>query len=388
MSRTLSKSVFWSIGFRSFFLSAGVFATLIIPIWLLYLHGIIQTNSYGFWWHGHEMIYGFLASVLGGFLLTAVQNWTGKPTAQGHLLFYVWVFWLIARVLPWLPALQIHPMLIAAVDVIFLPCLAVAIGIPIVSQKQVRNYGFPIALLLLGVTNVIFHWTIMSGNNHFTHLVLHVSLLLVLWIMIKLGCRVIPFFTERGLNISPLPRKPKHDIACELSVLLLLPTALMQNHFGGSPILLIITTIIILTRTREWFCLAVLRQPLIWILHTSFAWLIIALILMTLEQWNVLAGMGSWHAMTVGMMGGLTLGMMARISLGHTGRSLDIVPTTTLSFYLINIGTIARVLASYMPDYFLTLLSVSGICWMITFLCFVVVYLPILLKAKPAQMNC
>lgn len=75
----------------SIFLSAGIFATLIIPVWILYLYGIIQTNSYGSWWHGHEMIHGFLAAVLGGFLLTAVQNWTGKPTAQRHLLFYVWM---------------------------------------------------------------------------------------------------------------------------------------------------------------------------------------------------------------------------------------------------------------------------------------------------------
>lgn len=388
MSRSPLQSVFWSIGFRSFFLSAGIFAALIIPLWLLYLHGIISTNSYESWWHGHEMIYGFITAVLGGFLLTAVQNWTGRPTAQGHLLFYVWMMWLMARVLPWVPQLQTHPILIAAVDVIFLPCLAVAIGIPILAQKQTRNYGFPIGLLLLGVNNAAFHWTIISGNDHFTRLTLRLSLLLVLWMMIKLGCRVIPFFTERGLKIDPLPRKPKHDIACELSVLLMLPAVLTNESLFITPILLVLAAITIIARTREWFCAKAFREPLILILHASFAWLLIGLLLMALEQWNILSGVGSWHAITVGTMGSLTLGMMARISLGHTGRALDIVPLTIVSFYLINVAALVRVMAAYLPNYFLLLLIISSICWASAFVCFMIVYTPILTQSKPADMNC
>lgn len=388
MPRTLPQSVFWSIGFRPFFLSAGIFAALIIPVWILYLYGIIQTNSYGSWWHGHEMIHGFLAAVLGGFLLTAVQNWTGKPTAQGHLLFYVWMLWLIARVLPWVPLLQTHPILVAAVDVIFLPCLSVAIGIPILSQKQVRNYGFPIALLLLGVTNVFFHWSMISKNDHATHLSLHISLLLVLWIMIKLGCRVIPFFTERGLNLPPLPRKPKHDIMCECSVLLMLPAALMHEYSFISPLLLIVAAIIIASRTRQWFSVGVFREPLIWILHISFAWLIAGLLLMALEQANVLPYSGSWHAITIGTMGSLTLGMMARISLGHTGRALVISPLIKISFYLINISALSRVLVAYLPNHFYNLLMLAGITWCLSFSFFAVVYAPILIASKPADMNC
>jgi uncharacterized protein involved in response to NO len=31
------------------------------------------------WWHGHEMIFGFDAAAIAGFLLTAVPVWTARP---------------------------------------------------------------------------------------------------------------------------------------------------------------------------------------------------------------------------------------------------------------------------------------------------------------------
>jgi uncharacterized protein involved in response to NO len=29
-------------------------------------------------WHIHEMIYGYVAAAIAGFLLTAIPNWTGR----------------------------------------------------------------------------------------------------------------------------------------------------------------------------------------------------------------------------------------------------------------------------------------------------------------------
>lgn len=385
LQRTFFTSIVWSAGFRPFFLSAGLFATLIIPMWLLYLFGFVKYNYYGSWWHGHEMIYGYLASVLGGFLLTAVQNWTGKPTAQGGLLFYLWLMWVLARLLPWIPALQMHPIFIAAVDVIFLPCLAVAIGIALVTQKQVRNYGFAIALLLLGAINVLFHWAVISGNEQHIRVILHIGLLLMLWMMIKLGCRVIPFFTERGLQINGLSRNNTHDALCEFSVLLMLPAAGLSDNTTLASALLVIVAIVMAMRFRQWLATGLWQQPLLWILHIAFVWFMAGLIFMALEQSGVLPYSGSWHAITIGMMGCLTLGMMARISLGHTGRTLEVSSLMVAAFYLINVAAVARVLAAYIPSAFFVLLIVAGVAWMLSFLLFVWVYLPILSKPRPTH---
>ena len=45
-------------------------------------------------WHAHEMLYGYVAAVIAGFLLTAIPNWTGRlpvcgwPLAGLALLYY------------------------------------------------------------------------------------------------------------------------------------------------------------------------------------------------------------------------------------------------------------------------------------------------------------
>jgi uncharacterized protein involved in response to NO len=41
-------------------------------------------------WHVHELVYGYVAAVVAGFLLTAVPNWTGRlPVTGGPLLLLV-----------------------------------------------------------------------------------------------------------------------------------------------------------------------------------------------------------------------------------------------------------------------------------------------------------
>ena len=72
------------LGFRPFFLLAGLSASLLILIWGLYFSKGGPVTAYGSVnWHGHEMIFGFVVAVVAGFLLTAVKNWTGRQTANG-----------------------------------------------------------------------------------------------------------------------------------------------------------------------------------------------------------------------------------------------------------------------------------------------------------------
>ena len=69
-----------SWGFRPFFLLGAIYAALAIPVWLaMFAHGLpIPTAFAPRDWHVHEMLFGFVAAILGGFLLTAVPNWTGR----------------------------------------------------------------------------------------------------------------------------------------------------------------------------------------------------------------------------------------------------------------------------------------------------------------------
>ena len=76
----------WRLGFRPFFLGGALFAVLAIALWLAALAGLWSGwQPVGGWlaWHRHEMLFGFGVAIIAGFLLTAVQTWTGVPGLQG-----------------------------------------------------------------------------------------------------------------------------------------------------------------------------------------------------------------------------------------------------------------------------------------------------------------
>src|SRR3990172_609682 len=117
------NSVFLALGFRPFYLLAGMFALLALPLWMASYTGLVQWGGYlrGMSWHSHEMVFGFAPAVAGGFLLTAVRNWTGQPTPSGVKLGLLAALWLLARV-----AAVTGPANVAVLlDAAFLPLLGV-----------------------------------------------------------------------------------------------------------------------------------------------------------------------------------------------------------------------------------------------------------------------
>jgi uncharacterized protein involved in response to NO len=95
------------LGFRPFFLLGTAFAVIAIFIWLLILQGKSDFTPLGggYWWHLHEMIFGFASAIIAGFLLTAAQNWTGIQGIQHKSLLFLVVLWLLARITLLMPNL-------------------------------------------------------------------------------------------------------------------------------------------------------------------------------------------------------------------------------------------------------------------------------------------
>ncbi|WP_246540550.1 NnrS family protein [sulfur-oxidizing endosymbiont of Gigantopelta aegis] len=106
----------FNLGFRPFFLLAALSAIILMAIWALSYANIIQLNTYyGFVdWHSHEMLFGYAAAVIAGFLLTAVKNWTGVATITKTPLALLAGLWVLARILPFT---TMPGILIASVDV-------------------------------------------------------------------------------------------------------------------------------------------------------------------------------------------------------------------------------------------------------------------------------
>jgi uncharacterized protein involved in response to NO len=113
-----------SYGFRPFFLGAGVFAALAMTIWVGALSaGWPIGGAYGpIFWHAHEMLFGYAAAVVTGFLLTSIPNWTGRLPVAGPPLLALFLLWVAGRLAMLAPGL-IGAVPAALVDALFLPVL-------------------------------------------------------------------------------------------------------------------------------------------------------------------------------------------------------------------------------------------------------------------------
>lgn len=381
-TRNPAKFALFALGFRPFFLAAGVFAIVLLGLWLAILQGKISTGHYApSIWHGHEMLFGFAVAVIAGFLLAAAQNWTGLRTPSGPPLVALFLLWLAGRICFLVPGLPAG--LVALVDLLFLPAAAVALAWPIIKARQLHNYPFPFMLLALAAANALVHaealgWTVSSAS-----LGLHLAAYIVVTMITVMGGRVIPFFTENKLKMSARRWKTIEWLVPVATIAALLG-ALIAPVSPVTALLAAIAAAVHFTRVAGWYSRKLWSVPLLWILHLGYAWIGIGFLLLALSA----AGMGaatsaSLHAFTTGGIGVLTLGMMARVSLGHTGRPIDSVPLMTLAFIAINVTALIRVaLPFFAPAIYMAGLTLAGLTWVFAFGLFTAIYAPMLLRPR------
>ena len=100
MHRDYTGPEFLRDGFRPLFLAAGLWAAISGPLWIGVWSGAVRYPGLfdPVAWHIHEMLFGFVAAALGGFLLTAIPNWTGRQPLRGRLLGVLASVWLAGQV--------------------------------------------------------------------------------------------------------------------------------------------------------------------------------------------------------------------------------------------------------------------------------------------------
>ena len=143
----------WALGFRPFYLLAAAFSALAVLAWVFVLTGQLRMPMAGIWWHAHEMLFGFAAAVIVGFLFTAGRNWTGLATPTGGPLALLALLWLGGRLGM---AFDGGPAA-AMVDMAFLPLAALAIARVLLRAGARRNYFVVGILGLLSLANIAFH---------------------------------------------------------------------------------------------------------------------------------------------------------------------------------------------------------------------------------------
>lgn len=371
----------FALGFRPFFLLAGIAAALLIPLWAAAYAGAIElAGRYGgIGWHAHEMLFGYTVAVIAGFLLTAVRNWTGRETASGWPLGALAALWLAARLLPFSAA---PAWLVAGVDLLFLPALALAVGIPLVRARQPHNLVFLGLIALLTGGNLLIHAALLAGSDTW-QLGIDLSVGTIVLLIVIVGGRVVPFFIERGLPGVQAPKWPQLEALVFGSALLWLATklALPASPYLGAAAA--VAALIHGVRMALWYTPRLWNVPLLWVLYLGLGWLVAGFTLDVLAGFGLVPPSLSLHAFTAGTIAVLTLGMMARVSLGHTGRAMMSARAVNWAFFLINLAALFRVGAPLLfPEGYLSWVVAASLLWTTAFLLFLVIYLPILIRPR------
>jgi uncharacterized protein involved in response to NO len=376
--------ILFALGYRPFFLLAGILPVVIMPLWLMLWLGLWTPAPYydPITWHAHEMLYGYASAVIAGFLLTAVRNWTGLPTPAHTPLAMLAGLWLLARVLPLWPT-PVSGALIASIDLAFLPALILAVGIPLVRHGKWQNTALLAIPTVMACGNGLVHFATQSGDVALARRGIEIGLYAVLLLIVVLGGRVIPFFTRGALSDS----QPRQFVSIEITgIVALIATA--AALIGNAPpsicgSVAAIAAMLHALRLWGWYSAGIWRQPLLWILYVAYAWLVLGLGLTAMAAFNVLPTSLAVHALTAGTVNVMTFGMMARVALGHSGRPLRAAPLIVKMFYLLNLAALVRVVGVWLaPQYLIPVVVLSGVLSALGALCFVWVYGPILLRPR------
>ncbi|MBK4734927.1 NnrS family protein [Noviherbaspirillum sp. DKR-6] len=369
------------LGFRPFYLLSAAFAALAIPVWLLRYYGKLPGAArVDLVWHTHEMVYGFAVAVLIGFLYTAARNWTGLWTPRhGHLAALA-LLWLAGRA----AMLLLNAPLAAIVDLAFLPMAAWPLYRVLRRAGNKRNL-FLVALLgLLALVNLAFHAARLGWIEISPLRPVHTAILIIVVIESAIGGRVIPMFTGNALpGVKPLVDARGDRIALALTIgaalawTLSLPGPLCAGIAAAAAVAQA-------TRLAGWMPHRTLAYPLLWILHASYAWIVVGLLLLALSALDVVSASAAFHALAVGSMAGLVIGMITRTALGHTGAALRAGAGETAMYALVQFGALARLAAAIGPVSWRDgALMLAALTWSLAFLLYLALYLPRLCAPRP-----
>jgi len=386
---------FWGRGFRPFFLLGAVYAVLMVLAWVFSLHGIITVptpwNNHVLW-HAHEMIYGFTAAIIAGFLLTAVANWTGSAPVRRMNLAFLCVAWTAGRAAFWWP--YAAPAILSFIDLSFLPFLAVSLTIPLIRTGNRHNFMFPGILALLFLGNLHMHLAaagIVGGDPRITA---YAVMLIMMSIISIVGSRIIPSFTVAGLRMRGQVLYQTMQTGTDIAALLLLLASAASAITGGlesflTAILAMGAGLLHLWRMRFWHTLKTGGEPMLWILHAGHLWLVAGLLTLGMHGFGLVENPSlALHMLAAGCIGSMTIGMMSRVALGHTGRPIVATDPVTLSFWIMQAAALVRCLAILMQDENYNLwMAGSGVLWALAFIIYLAVYTPMLSGSRPDGME-
>ncbi|WP_454668790.1 NnrS family protein [Achromobacter kerstersii] len=373
-------AAFTEMGFRPLYL-AGCFWAL-VSVWLwVHAPGRITGLLAGVFWHAHEMLWGFVATIAVGFLLTAGANWTGKNPLRGNALAGLCGLWVVARAGYLVPGRTAFLIAVVA-DLAFFVWGAAALGRAVWVTRNRRNAGVPVLLLGLAATNALYLWAAVQGDYLALMRYFNAGLLCMTVLTLLIARRVIPFFAKRavaGLEIPPHTRSGHWQLGTGIAAIV----CLLAGQPRIAALALAATGVIAMVQWLSWKPWAVRGVPLLWILYAGYGGLAIGLLVGAAHLGGYVIR-AAWPAHAIGVAGFsvLILGMVTRTALGHLGRPLRTDRSMVASYVLMLLAAALRLAALLPTVASIGLLHASTAAWVLALGLYLWRFFPLMIRPR------
>lgn len=387
MQRAVSERgnlALFTLPLRPFFLGAGCYGLLVIPIWLWMVSagGTLSSPLPPSLWHGHEMLFGYASAALAGFLLTAAPSWSGRAALRGWSLAGLFSLWLAGRFAAWFGGSA--PLSAAIVDLAFLPVLGLVL-IPYLMAAGRHNLVFLIILGLLTAAEAMAYLDALGWQPAWGEIGLRLGVETFVLMVAIVGGRVTRAFTANAIGQREGRSVRDTGMIDRIAVLsivaLILADLTVSPEIAGAVAL--VAAALNFWRMLGWQTLQTRHEPLLWVLHLGYIWMIVGLLAVAYAALLDPSSTGdALHVLTIGAIGTMTVAIMTRAALGHTGRPLTAGRLTVAIYCLLSLAALARVAPMFWPTLYQASMMVSGLAWTLAFLAFSCSYGAILLQRR------
>jgi len=371
---------FLELGFRPLYLAGCLWAAVSVALWV-FAPQALGGRLAGVFWHAHEMLWGFVATIAVGFLFTAGANWTGVNPLRGSALGALVLLWTTARTGFLIPGPAAFA-LAALCELLFFAWAALALARAIYGARSRRNYGVPLLVLGLGAADGLFLWAVHAGDHARLMPRFDAGLLCMALIALLVARRVIPFFAMRAVAGLAVPMHTRSG-QWQLGAGALAIAALLLQWRLAAAVALAAAGALALWQVLAWKPWAVRRVPLLWILYAGYAGLGAGLLVAAAQA----AGgplRAAWPVHVIGVAGFavLIIGMVTRTALGHLGRPLRTDRSMVLSYALLIAAAALRLLALLPTGLSLGVLHASAGAWVLAFALYLWRFFPMLIRPR------
>lgn len=387
---------------RCLFLIGALQGILTLLWWVFDLSGRYAVVGTAFnwsiapiWAHVFLMIYGFFPFFIFGFLFTTYPNWMNgeKVKPRGYLstcvlmLCGVLLFYIGLAVGKELSIVGVAVMLIGWSLAVY-----VLLRILFTAAAQDKRHAkvISIALLMgwLGLTAYLL-W-LVTGNPFMIDFSNHIGVWFFLVpIVLTVSHRMIPFFSSRVLDNYVMVR-PFWLLWLMIAFIVVHGGMQLMEIRGYLWMVDIPLALCAFYLSYRWGWVRSFRVKLLAVLHISFVWFAISMVLYGLQSFiymqsgKVILGLAPLHALTIGFFTSMILAMVSRVTLGHSGRPLELDQFTWILFLGFQATAVLRIIAdaplaaTIMPQLYV----IAGLIWLFSFVLWAVKYVPIYWKPR------